>query len=193
VVAALSSTASCSNVWKDQDLVHRIQKGTSQAAAHTAGALALLLEGDPGLNPAEARAWLADHARADQYTGAVPNGVYGRGKLHLTSGSTSVLEVPPSRLGFRAPYPNPTMGPAHFEFSLDAETVEGSEGRVELQIFDVTGRQVQTLRGRWVEGPQHLVWDGTTRVGTRAPAGFYVARLLAGRVGAIQKLVRLPQ
>jgi hypothetical protein len=193
VMAALSADAPCSNVWKEADLVHRIDKGTSQAAAHTAGGLALLLECAPSITPGEARAWLLDRAREDSYTGTVPNGTHGYGKLNLSLGPTSVVEVPPSRFGFRVPFPNPSFAATSFEFSLSSDTVLRGPGAVELQIFDVAGRLVRALPGRWGEGTQRLLWDGATRSGTRAPAGMYMARLVAGKQGAIQKLVRLPQ
>lgn len=193
VMAALSADSPSSNVWKDPDLVHRIQKGTSQAAAHTTGGLALLLEVDPGATPDEARAWLVERARADAYTGLVPNPAYGYGKLHLSLGPTSVVEVPPSRFGFRAPYPNPSLAATNFEFSLDSSVVLRGPGTVEVQIFDVSGRLVRALPGRWEEGPQRIVWDGRTSFGARAPGGMYVTRLVAGNLGAVQKIVRLSQ
>ena len=65
------------------DGVHEIQAGTSFSAPHVAGAAALFLESRPGSPPAVVRRSLQGHARTDAYTGAVPNGAWGYGKLDV--------------------------------------------------------------------------------------------------------------
>jgi hypothetical protein len=82
---------------KSVDGVHRFAFGTSIAAAHTTGALALLLEENPTLNPAEALDQLRGRARTDNFTGTSWSPTYGNGKLDLRalqpSTTTSVVET----------------------------------------------------------------------------------------------------
>ena len=57
--------------------------GTSQAAPHVAGAVALMLERNPALTHAQAKSVLMDTARKDGFTGAANNSTYGNGKLDV--------------------------------------------------------------------------------------------------------------
>ncbi|NPB07492.1 MAG: S8 family serine peptidase [Aquificae bacterium] len=59
--------------------------GTSMAAPVVSGAIALMLERNPYLNPAEIKSLLLTHSREDGYTGTTPNTTYGYGKLDIYS------------------------------------------------------------------------------------------------------------
>lgn len=65
------------------DNKHLTMTGTSMAAPHVTGACALLLANAPSLTPAQIKTSLAGSATVDGFTGAVPNGTWGAGKLHL--------------------------------------------------------------------------------------------------------------
>ena len=56
-------------------------KGTSLAAPHVTGTIALLLEKKPGLTPSKIRDLLEVNARSDAHTKATPNQEWGQGKL----------------------------------------------------------------------------------------------------------------
>jgi subtilisin family serine protease len=62
---------------------YAIEQGTSQAAPHVTGAVALLLDRHPGWDQYDLRRSLTGSARADAYTGAVPNDLFGFGKLDV--------------------------------------------------------------------------------------------------------------
>lgn len=64
-------------------LNHRIDTGTSMAAPHVAGAVALILQKYPGSTPAQVAAFLQSRAIKDGFTGPAWNEVYGDGKLFL--------------------------------------------------------------------------------------------------------------
>lgn len=59
--------------------------GTSAAAAHVAGAVALVRQAYPYLLPEAVGEWLRSSARADLQTGIVPNERWGSGKLDLAA------------------------------------------------------------------------------------------------------------
>ena len=83
--SSLSTAATRPPTDKVEDGVHvEGYHGTTEAAAHVAGAVALMLQKCPDLTPAEAKDMLKNQLTiADSYTGPVPNNIYGNGKLKL--------------------------------------------------------------------------------------------------------------
>src|SRR5262249_21771478 len=68
--------------WLSKDTRYQYHDGTSAATHYTAGVIALLMQKKPTLTTAEFRKMLADGgATRDDFTGAVPNILWGRGKL----------------------------------------------------------------------------------------------------------------
>jgi subtilisin family serine protease len=62
---------------------HRMMSGTSMAAPHVTGAVALLLEKFGAMTPAQVKSYLQTHTLVDGFTGAVPTKDWGYGKLRL--------------------------------------------------------------------------------------------------------------
>lgn len=88
ISALASNLASTFGNSKADDGVHVIMRGSAVAAAHVAGALALRLQQVPTLTPTQAKAFLAELAVSDPNTasaGALPNGVWGNGKLWINT------------------------------------------------------------------------------------------------------------
>jgi subtilisin family serine protease len=193
VMAALSATVagSTSNTWKAEDGVHRIRKGTSAAAAHVAGALALLLEEQPRLTPSQARNLLITRAVDDAWTGTVPSAPWGYGKLSvLPPLGTAVDSGPAPVIGMTA-FPNPTRGVIRFDFALTADDVAAATKGVAVRILDVQGRHVATVAGSGAIGSQSVTWSGLGANGKEAPPGVYLARLEAGGREEVWKFVRM--
>jgi len=65
------------------DGVHKILQGTSMSCPHATGAVALLLARWPQLSSAQVRAALEAGCRSDGTTGAVPNNLWGWGRLDV--------------------------------------------------------------------------------------------------------------
>jgi subtilisin family serine protease len=70
--------------------------GTSAAAAHVAGAAALLLQEDPERSPDQVRQTLRDAARRDTDTGVVPNENWGAGKLDIRAAVPATPTITPT-------------------------------------------------------------------------------------------------
>jgi hypothetical protein len=83
--------------------------------------------------------------------------------------------------------PNPARGGAlTVWFDLAAEE------RVEVALYDVTGRQVRSLaRGAYPAGRHALAWDGRDDRGRLAAPGVYLARLKGSRTAASHAVVLL--
>ncbi|MEZ4386703.1 MAG: FlgD immunoglobulin-like domain containing protein [Candidatus Krumholzibacteriia bacterium] len=67
--------------------------------------------------------------------------------------------------------PNPFNPRAEIAFEL------ARAGQAEVRIFDVRGRQVRCLDGRFPGGPVRLTWDGTDQAGRDLPSGQYLLRV----------------
>ena len=193
VTAALSIGAApfVSGVYKMLDLVHMIQYGTSAAAAHTTGALALLLQQTPTLTPSAARLLLIHQAKSDSFTGSVPNPTAGYGKLDVMAHTTAAGDDLAQRFSFAPPFPNPSAHESMFSFSPSSADLSDSHGRVEIRILDVRGRLTATLPGVSAPGPQRLSWNGRAHDGSLVPGGIYFAQLHVGSEISVRKFIRI--
>jgi len=192
VSSALSNQVALqtSSVWIMPDGVHRIRYGTSMAAAHLTGALALMLQGDPNLTPSKARLTLRQQAKVDSYTGAVPNISYGYGKLDLVAGGTTgVDEASIAHFAFSAPFPNPSSTTSSFQFTIPSADLKPTN-HIALEFVDVRGRMVRAIAIPTTFETQRITWDGKSTDGVSAPAGVYFARLVVNDQVAVRKFVR---
>lgn len=81
-------------------------------------------------------------------------------------------------------HPNPAAASGVIAFVLP------QAGEVSLSIFDPSGRVVRTLQaGSLPAGAHALAWDGRTAMGEPASPGIYFARLQAGPLARVEKLV----
>jgi hypothetical protein len=82
--------------------------------------------------------------------------------------------------------PNPFNPGTTIRFSL------AQPERVEITIYDVTGREVRTLiDGKRDAGPHRAVWDGLDDAGRSVGSGVYWSRMVAGSYVSNKKMVVL--
>jgi hypothetical protein len=148
-----------------------MHRGTSMAAPHVAGAVALLFDVDPKLTGSEVLDLLTRTARHDEYTGSVPNVRWGFGKLDVWAALLDHKPTdPPTPSGTRPTVSierNPAVEEATFQYALPEGTTEAS-----LHVFDVAGARV--FDTKIALAGSSVTWDLRTTSGERAAAGLYL-------------------
>ncbi len=83
-------------------------------------------------------------------------------------------------------YPNPFNPITTIRFSLPVNSV------VTLTVYDVTGREIQTLvSGMMVSGNHEVQWNGRSNAGTPVASGVYLYRMEAGNQLITRRMVLL--
>jgi len=95
IVSSLSQHASpySSNIMPGQK--HQSMQGTSMSSPVVAGAVALLLQENSGLDDVDVKTLLIDNADTDSYTGIVWNSMWGNGKLNIAGAMSDALGTSP--------------------------------------------------------------------------------------------------
>jgi bacillopeptidase F len=154
--------------------------GTSLAAPHVAGVIALLMEAFPEVTGTEIKFALLATARDLGPIGddnAYGMGLIDAGAAYDLLASTAAVEdpgaAPSSRVFLSETSPNPARGRATLNLGLPVAA------RVTLRVYNLKGQVVATLLDAEVRGAGHHVvtWDGRTTEGERAASGVYFFRL----------------
>jgi predicted outer membrane repeat protein len=100
-------------------------------------------------------------------------------------------EILPTEFTFHPPYPNPfnPITTIRFDISSDSRLLSGVEisRGVSLQIYDITGRVVETLLNGQIESGQHeILWNASQQ-----SSGIYFVELVAGEKRDVQKMILL--
>ena len=183
--------------------------GTLTDVDGSAPAFATLCAYDPGLGLL-ATAW----ARDGRYEFPLPPGVYEMGvrirspdegytvhelgrievdgdrtwDIVLGDGTAvdDAHDAVPHRFALEQNYPNPFNAETVIRFSV------GTEGRVEVTVYDLLGQSVRTVLSGWQAAGQHVVrWDGRDEGGHPVATGVYLYRLEAADRVAARKLLLL--
>jgi len=87
----------------------------------------------------------------------------------------------PTQLALLQNYPNPFNSSTDIRFDLP------QAGHVSLKVFNITGREVATLKNEWMgAGEHHVNLDASS-----LPSGVYICRLAAHNHSQAQKMVLL--
>ena len=99
------------------------------------------------------------------------------------------LSIPaaPVKLALRAATPNPFSGATRLAVDMPA-----NQGELRLDVFDVAGRHVRTLRrGPMSPGQDAVDWDGLDDHGAPARGGLYMVRLAGARGTSVLRIMKL--
>ena len=163
-----------------EDGVHMMARGTSYSSPHAAGAAALLLQKDPTATAAEIRDSLISTAVADSFTGAVPNYMWGYGKLSV-SNAFPLLPLYTNVAGARAQPDNAlvklagqVVSAGYTQMGSDRFYVEDSSRAGGIQVRIASGAQpnekdVVTVRGAMgnYQGERAILNSDVTRTGVQ--------------------------
>ena len=189
-----SSYTQWPNAYIARDGKHGLSQGTSFAAPHVAGAIALMLQKSPDKTPDEIKQAITTTARTDNFTGSVPNQTWGYGKLDVLS-AFQIVSVSDPRVETLVPksvelyqnYPNPFNPTTIIPYSID-KTMD-----VKISVFNLLGQNIKTLfSGVQLQGLYRIQWDGTDDSGNAVPSGIYFFRLDAGEFSSVKKMILLP-
>lgn len=155
--------------------------GTSMSSPAVAGIVALILEADPTLTPAEVKDLIKTTARTDSNTGTIPPGGstrWGAGKINAYQAvvhALGVMDVPEHAQAQLAVWPDPTTA----EVNIVAPFTQGT---VQLTVLDVTGRPVLKRTG-----PAAPLLTLDARM---LPSGLYLVQLEQDGRKAIARVVK---
>ncbi len=104
----------------------------------------------------------------------VGNGATGGVPQAYTLTVTPASGGPPPAFRLAGNRPNPFNPATQVSFSLAVP------GLATVEILDLLGRRVRTLRAELPAGPATVAWDGLDDAGRAVPSGAYLARLTSG-------------
>ena len=173
-----SSDLSYPNAFILPDALHALSLGTSMAAPHVSGTIALLLEKSPQLTASRARQAIIYSARP--VDDAEKASQWGYGKLNalgavqidLESLPENPDELPPTAFRVSLPYPNPFNHSVRLDYGIPQEGKSSSV--LEIRVYNSLGQLVQTiLQDRVYAGRGTAVWDGHNSLGKPVASGIY--------------------
>jgi subtilisin family serine protease len=170
ICSAQSSDAGYALYLLNPDGTHVMNLGTSMAAPHVAGVIALMFSENPELTSDEIRLALTTTATRDAFTGSMANNSWGYGKVNasdaveIVAGQIipSVDDLPVVELA-----ENPVSNQAVFLYSLPDDTTQAC-----LQVITVAGTKV--LDAELSVYDTTYSWDLIDEVGRALANGLYL-------------------
>jgi subtilisin family serine protease len=156
------------------DREHSMLLGTSMAAPHVTGAVALLLSRNPGLDWQDLKKALTGGARRDPFVGPAPNDAWGAGKLDVPRAADLVSGGGPGEASVLAALANPVDREAVFRYRWP----EGATW-AELHVYDIAGNRLAAWRLTGREG--EIRWNLRAADGRPVASGLYLVVLVTDR------------
>jgi len=109
---------------------------------------------------------------------------YTKGSVMQYVLDIDINSLMPKKISLSANYPNPFNPSTKIEFSIN------KPGLVTVKIFDVMGREIQTLvNGYFQPGTNIISWNGKNHSGKRVGAGLYIYQLETYQTRISKKMV----
>lgn len=161
--------------------------GTSVAAPHVAGAVAVLLQKNAALGVRDLTDALITTARGVPGVSAVPGNAVGYGALNVQEALDGLPNGIPVAAAKRAPAA-PELAVARRADGVAIRYAPGSTAPARLDVYDLTGRRIRTLAVPLTAGPGTVVWHGRDAAGREVGSGVYLIRLRVGDATAVRKV-----
>ncbi|MCK5063996.1 MAG: S8 family peptidase [Candidatus Fermentibacteraceae bacterium] len=153
---------------------YTVKSGTSMSTPHLAGCMALILEANPALSPAQVDSLLEITSLDLGDTGK--DNVFGAGRVQIYEAVVAALNVgvdessgsdPESGLILSVAGSNPSFG------SLIFDLYTGVSSDMDISVFDITGRKVAVVQnGSVSQGNHSFTWSVPGNIGS----GIYFLR-----------------
>ncbi|MBN1858090.1 S8 family serine peptidase [Candidatus Bipolaricaulota bacterium] len=182
IMSSASSDAWPSPMSLHPDGQHVASAGTSFAAPHVSGVIALMLSLAPSLSVNALLDKLTDTARSDLFTGSVPNLRWGFGKLDAQEAAISIIPDDPDPPPAAVEVPeldiltNPASTIAEFAVAVPAGTTSAV-----LKIYSILGALVYSAPIEADAESSIYTWDLTSARGGPAANGLYLCVLVTPR------------
>ncbi len=93
-------------------------------------------------------------------------------------------DIYPANFKLEQNYPNPFNPITTIKFTIPKET------RVQISVFDITGRLVKTLLDKTLPPGEHwTIWDGTDENGSKVSSGVYIYRMYSDNFISAKKMI----
>lgn len=169
---------------------YALTAGTSMAAPHVAGTIALMFEKYPTATAIQLKNMLTESARKDGHVGNVPNEDWGWGKLDTYAALLTVPgEEAPTSYELLHAYPNPFSSNTTIEFEIPVTEINE---RTTIRVYNVLGQQVRELFAE--TGAAHnnkIYWDGRDQAGYLTSSGVYFIEFNSGPHREVKKIAFL--
>ena len=168
----VSNSSEYPNAFILADRLHALSSGTSMAAPHVAGVIALILQKYPNATANQIRDMLTATARSVSGQDA---GRWGWGKLDAAAALQAIPgQETPSAFNLAEAYPNPFTQRTRFAFQLPIDYTGQTVTRI--TIYNILGQKVKTLLAeRRAAGFYNIFWDGRDDLGYKVGSGIYLA------------------
>jgi len=171
--------------------------GTSAALPHVAGCAALIVQASPGISPEELANALYDGALVDEFTGQVPNPIWGYGKIRVYDSlvrSGIITSVNSSRAVLPTLFSVSTASPNPFNsrtsFSLSFRDV-GNDPII-ISVYNILGQKqyAQTI-DLLQPGTTIFSWNGISTDGEKVSSGVYLFHFRYGDTAVTRRALYL--